>query len=431
MPAYEVHGPFGIQFNLQTRIPGVLSIVYASREERMSAFEQFDQTGESSHGPSSSRSSTTQSELTLVVPAPIYPPPSADNAVRPVPLFSPTDPKRLTHTHTQAPAPRSSAPSPAPTEIIPTDLTPEEIIEDIKRMGIKVRDFAYEPIPEEKHAPEIFDPVMSWNQYEDAIANPDPKRNAFSGRALRRLLDLGWISEAADRSRWMKKDREALEEFDSRPQYPWRALKLAQPTKEKLKEAARARLQFVHGGQWPPEVLARGLARIGGLLQRKDPPSSAEKRPADDAVEEQEVEGSPQSKKVRLSNGSPAQPDSALQPPLALVNGKAPQQFPAGRLPGCTTAYYPSRAPVVSNHGRQSPAGPSQTDSRALRASFINGKPPKQYPAGYPSDHSSRSRTGSPMGRSLQRQPTLTAIYPSDPLSRSDSRTALAESAQS
>ncbi|KAI5999089.1 hypothetical protein EDD15DRAFT_130846 [Pisolithus albus] len=363
-------------------------------------------TAESSQGPSFGR--RTQSEISLCVPTPVYP----DN---------------LTSIQ------RAAAPSPVPTEIIPADPTPEEIVEDIQHMGIKVRDFAYEPIPQAQLAPELFDPIMAYNYYEDALANTDPQRPPYSGRNLRRLIDLGWVSEAVDRPRWQKKDIEALKAFDSRPHYPWRAYKLPKPTKDKLKEVARARLQFVHGGQWPPEVLARGLARIGGFL-RQD--ASSGKRPADVAEAGSQPEGSPPFKKVRVLDdttaGSQAQSTSANHTPLALVNGKAPQQFPAGRPPEhLSSPLQPASNPAASNPGtpRHSPS----PDPRIQRpfSTPTSGKPPKQYPAGYPSDGSPRPPlTGSPVGRPLQRQQTMPSLYNTD-LTRSDSRTVRTESAKS
>ena len=375
-------------------------------------------TAESSQGPSFGR--RTQSDTPLTVPAPIiYTPPIAtDSTVSHSPFLDDATPTQVAQTQTQC----ASAPSPAPTEIIPPDLTPDEIVDDIQRMGIKVRDFAYENVPQAQRAPELFDPVMTWNHYEDALANTDPRRNAFSGRSMRRLLDLGWISEALDGPRWQPKDRDALEEFDSRPQYPWKAFNLSQPRREKLKEAARARLQFVHVGQWPPEVLARGIARIGGFFRQ----GPAEKRPAEEEEEEetdQKPEGSPRSKKLRLSNGTPGvsvvvHPPSMQHSPRTLVNGKPLQQFPAGRRPESP----PSTSRLAGS--------PSPDGSRVPRPSTT--LIPKQYPAGYPSDVPPRSSlTGSPLGRPLQRQQTLSAVYPSDRLARSDSRTSLTERARS
>lgn len=363
-------------------------------------------TAESSQGPSFGRRTQSETQTSsLHVPAPIcLPPPSTDHTTQ-----------------------IASAPSPAPTEIIPVDLTADEIVQDIQQMGIKVRDFAYEHVPLDQRAPELFDPVMAWNQYEDALGNTDPRRHAFSGRSLRRLLDLGWISETLDGPRWQSKDRDALEDFDRRrPHYPWKAFGLPQPKKAKLKEAARARLQFVHVGQWPPEVLARGIARIGGFFRAGASTSTAEKRPVDDGDgdgdnegTDQKSGGSPRSKKQRMGDGTPAvlvHPPSMQHTPCTLVNGKPPQQFPAGRRPES-----PSRP------GRDSPKQTCADGPRVSRppSTPMHGKPPKQYPAG-------SSLAGSPLGRPLQRQQTLSAIYPTDHLARSDSRTStLTESAQS
>ncbi|KIJ13655.1 hypothetical protein PAXINDRAFT_170349, partial [Paxillus involutus ATCC 200175] len=169
--------------------------------------------GESSPGPSFGR--RTQSELSLDIPMPVcVSTPDADNV---------------------ASDQSTSAPSPAPTEIIPADLTQEEIVEDIKCSGFKVRDFAYEDsVPIEQRAPELFDPVLAWNIYEAALENPDPGRNPLNGRHLSRLVELGWVSEEVDGERWLPEDRKALEKFDSRPHYPWKAFESTQPKKEEL-----------------------------------------------------------------------------------------------------------------------------------------------------------------------------------------------------
>jgi hypothetical protein len=53
--------------------------------------------------------------------------------------------------------------SPAVTEITydisHIEQLPEERVETLRAAGIKVRDFAYEPMPNSSKAPEIFDPV--------------------------------------------------------------------------------------------------------------------------------------------------------------------------------------------------------------------------------------------------------------------------------
>jgi len=166
-------------------------------------------------------------------------PPAADNVVRIVvstyqALMTDVVPFAI-----QAPEQPPSPPSPVATEILSPDLTQEEIVVDIQQSGIRVRDFAYEQsVPVEQYAPELFDPVLGWHVYEAVLDNPNPERNPLNGRHLRRLLDLGWVSEEADGHRWLKKDREALEKFDSRPRYPWRAFILTKPKKDDLREVA-------------------------------------------------------------------------------------------------------------------------------------------------------------------------------------------------
>ncbi|KAI0268043.1 hypothetical protein BGY98DRAFT_1020782 [Russula aff. rugulosa BPL654] len=84
-------------------------------------------------------------------------------------------------TTTSTPVPAS----PAPTEIaydISHDIeqSPEERIETLRAAGIKVRDFAYEPMPNSNKAPEVF----------------DPNYGLLSPKALFRLIKMGWLTLA-------------------------------------------------------------------------------------------------------------------------------------------------------------------------------------------------------------------------------------------
>ncbi|KAF8132615.1 hypothetical protein EV363DRAFT_1398206 [Boletus edulis] len=234
----------------------------------------------------------------------------------------------------------ASAPSPVPTEIIPPDLTQEEIVVDIQQLGIKVRDFAYEQFPVELRALELFDPILGWHVYEAVLDNPNPTRNPLNGKHLRRLLDLGWVSEDADGHRWQEKDREALEKFDGWPHYPWKALNLTKPKKHDLRSVATSRFQWVNAEQLVPQFVNRGFSRVAAALRgSRHAAARYQKRQANDATEtDQDPEVSPRIKKRRLSLGaesvastSQPAPSSPSQLPLAvLVNGKPPQQFPAG-----------------------------------------------------------------------------------------------------
>lgn len=226
-----------------------------------------------------------------------------------------------------------------PTEIIPPDLTQEEIVVDIQQSGIKVRDFAYEEFPVELRAPELFDPILGWHVYEAVLDNPSPKRSPLNGKHLRRLLDLGWVSEEEDANRWQEKDREALEKFDSRPQYPWKALTLTRPKKHDLRGVATSRFQWVNAEQLVPQFVNRGISRVTAVLRgSRQAAVRYQKRHANDATEtEEDPEVSPRLKKRRLSigaesaaSGSQPTPSPPAHVPLTLVNGKPPQQFPAG-----------------------------------------------------------------------------------------------------
>jgi len=278
-------------------------------------------------------------------------------------LSSLTDAVAPSAVHVQGPEQPASAPSPVPTEIIPLDLTQEEIVVDIQTSGVKVRDFAYDPsVPVEQRAPELFDPILGWHVYEALLENPNPERNPLNGRHLRRLLDLSWVSEEADGRRWLKKDREALEKFDSRPHYPWRAFTLTKPKKDDLREVATSRFQWVNAEQLVPQFVNRGLSHIAAVFRgSRSVAAWYQKRAASDATEtEEDPKVSPRLKKRRLSIGaepaaSASQPAPSLPVhlPLTLVNGKPPQQFPGG---------YPSDSPP-----RPAPLPTQRTLSRSLQ----------------------------------------------------------------
>ncbi|KAI9463114.1 hypothetical protein HD554DRAFT_2175605 [Boletus coccyginus] len=253
-------------------------------------------------------------------------------------MLVPRSPSAADNVASEQPA---SPPSPVATEILSPDLTQEEIVVDIQQSGIRVRDFAYEQsVPVDQCASELFDPILGWHVYEAVLENPNPERNPLNGRHLRRLLTLGWVSEEADGHRWLKKDREALEKFDSRPRYPWRAFNLTKPKKDDLREVATSRFQWVNAEQLIPQFVNCGLSRVTPAPRgSRYVAAQYQKRHANDATEtEEDPEDPHQLKKRRLSTGtelavSGSQPTSSSPAhfPLTLVNGKPPQQFPAGR----------------------------------------------------------------------------------------------------
>lgn len=173
------------------------------------------------------------------------------------------------------------------------------------------------------------------------LDNPNPKRSSLNGKHLRRLLDLGWVSEEADGHRWQERDREALRTFDSRPQYPWKSLSLTKPKKQDLRGVATSRFQWVNAEQLVPQFVNRGISRVAAVLRSsRHAATRYQKRHAADATETGEESADSHSlKKRRLStgvveaaaSGSQPAPSSPAHFPLTLVNGKPPQQFPAGR----------------------------------------------------------------------------------------------------
>lgn len=131
-------------------------------------------------------------------------------------------PGAWTSSHSPEPA------SPAPTEIaldfLDAELTPEERIERLQAEGIKVRDFAYEPMPNSRKAPEVFDPIPSLIAADWHMRNPDKNHGLLSSKALFRLIKIGWLT-LDDVRRWFNPaEYVALARYNDRPderRYPF------------------------------------------------------------------------------------------------------------------------------------------------------------------------------------------------------------------
>lgn len=106
------------------------------------------------------------------------------------------------------------ASSPAPTEIIDES----ELLRDqptaLAAMGIKVRDYALQPSSRVRPAREIFDYQHVCAEYDFLLDRND---RAVPGKTLRRLLDLGFITDDEQRRRWRAMDHEELRRYDARP----------------------------------------------------------------------------------------------------------------------------------------------------------------------------------------------------------------------
>jgi len=278
---------------------------------------------------------------------------------------------------------RASAPSPAPTEIVFYELSTSEIHEDIQSRGIKIRDYAYDPAPDETRAPEVFDPLIAWNIYEDTLKhNANANRTSISGKNVRRLLDLHWVPEA-DKQRWLPQDYQALEVHDSRPHYPWIAYNIPQPTAETLALTARQRFLEINRDQLGPQTmrLTRHNPRPAYNARAQEKKREAEEPAQSSAGENAETA----SKRRRLENGPASPCRRSTTPP--------PASSPASPFARART---PSMMPSIPEEHR-SPLG------------FVNGLPPKQYPAGKPSDYphaSSSQNTHTPTHACISSPPS-------------------------
>ncbi|KAI9463782.1 hypothetical protein F5148DRAFT_194916 [Russula earlei] len=118
--------------------------------------------------------------------------------------------------------------SPTPTEIA-LDLgdapqTPEECIEGLRAAGIKVRDFAYEPMPNSCKAPEVFDPVPSLIAADWHMRNPRENHGLLTAKGLFRLIKIGWLSLADIRKHVHPRAYTAVAQYNERPdeqRYPF------------------------------------------------------------------------------------------------------------------------------------------------------------------------------------------------------------------
>ncbi|KAI9060828.1 hypothetical protein FKP32DRAFT_1595162 [Trametes sanguinea] len=119
-------------------------------------------------------------------------------------------------------------PSPAPTEIIddPNSKTGEECMQEAKAAGVKVRDFAHEPLPKARdpRAPEL------WNNPREALVLHDryirvgtyrAAHFRLSGKLLHRLLASNWVTQKEAEANWRPEDWHAVSEYIGRPLGPY------------------------------------------------------------------------------------------------------------------------------------------------------------------------------------------------------------------
>ncbi|KAI0755273.1 hypothetical protein C8Q80DRAFT_1144020 [Daedaleopsis nitida] len=151
-----------------------------------------------------------------------------------VTISVPSDPSRpppiiLPDIHHDSDEPYVEPPSPVPTEIYeePVEETPEERMEAAKATGVKVRDFAYEPIPKsagEPRAPEVWIRCMEQLILHDRYIRAHPtccEPLRLSGKNLHNLLAIGWVTRKEASENWREADWKAVNEYTSRPNGPY------------------------------------------------------------------------------------------------------------------------------------------------------------------------------------------------------------------
>jgi hypothetical protein len=112
-------------------------------------------------------------------------------------------------------------PSPVPTEII--DIEGEDFVRTAKQYGVKVRDFAYEdPKADVPAAAEIWrNPFLTLLSHDMHIRRPLDPSFELSGKLLRRLLDVGLVTDEEAKKHWTLVDWQRLKAYDERTPGPY------------------------------------------------------------------------------------------------------------------------------------------------------------------------------------------------------------------
>ena len=122
------------------------------------------------------------------------------------------------------PEPVSPVPTEIATDLPVVELTPEERRESLRAAGIKVRDFAYEPMPNACKAPEVFDPVPSLIAADWHMRNPHKNYGLLTPKGLFRLVKIGWLTLAEVAQHFSPVEFAMLKEYNDLPderRYPF------------------------------------------------------------------------------------------------------------------------------------------------------------------------------------------------------------------
>jgi hypothetical protein len=135
-------------------------------------------------------------------------------------------------TTTHCPEPASPAATEIAYDISYVEPSPEDHMETLRAAGIKVRDFAYEPMPNSSKAPEVFDPVPSLIAADWHMRNPEKNYGLLSPKGLFRLIKMGWLTVTDVRLNLHPREYAALAQYNDRPdeqRYPFVVIPPGQP----------------------------------------------------------------------------------------------------------------------------------------------------------------------------------------------------------
>jgi len=289
--------------------------------------------------------------------------------------------------------------SPAATEV--DDPESQDIIADIQTRGVKVRDFAYAPpyprpaaplvpvatagsfalasappstpIPPEnintsyttttltptlQPVTEIFDPYIKITEV-DYRWSQSPRTYPVTGKSLRRLLDLGWITPDELAARAAPMDLAALEAFDARkPVYPWRSIKCGGkvPGEGERRDMCNARKGFwiavdrmrergegeERRRKEEEERIGKAFNNAGGVKRAHDDDHSGE---GDVETKKRRITPEPSSSRLR-----PSAPQPPPSPPMLMPPAK---QYPAP-LHTYHPSIYPEAASIIESSTQSS-----------------------------------------------------------------------------
>ena len=263
--SFQVQGPFGWGITLSTMVPGALSLAFAGRArseppantnndmdvdtDRPLARSQseyhfdipMDHPVSVSAGTSMYLSHplqlptlqdlglSQQSSQNIPTQSQIQTSQSQTNPPDPTPS-SAEDAEEGTDDDAEAERTERNRRSPS---LVPTELeTPEheDVLKDLQRRGIKVKDFAFLPRqPNVKPAFEIFDQFRGMVEYDYRLGQK-PRNKPISGKVLRRLITIGWLDEAEVRKTVAQMDLDELDKHDrTLPPHPWKSYSWTDP----------------------------------------------------------------------------------------------------------------------------------------------------------------------------------------------------------